>query len=416
MAPKRSLTQSREGRDSMRSLHVVHSIAVLLCLVSVHAFGAAVDSPQGLGKRLVESDALLQAPRASHTFSAAALHPSEGFAPGRVDAVLSGLQPDRISSRGAAEARLYARIAPGVVLIATKESLGSGSVISPEGLILTNLHVVGSAPVVAVVFKPSVEGAEVTKADMHRGTVVRRDQIADLALVEVADPPANMTTIRLGTMQDISVGSDVHAIGHPTGEAWSYTKGIVSQVRRNYGWKAEDGLEHTASVIQTQTPINPGNSGGPLLTDEGTLVGVNSFKAEGEGLNFAVSVDDVRVLLNEKSDRLRRSSRATDSTCTPKSYGVSRLEDGTGTRELLDLDCFGKPDAVWLLPDDPTKPGTLQVDPNHTGKITGVLVSKNRNGTWDYSIWDTTGSGKADLRCFHKDGSATPTRCEKISG
>src|SRR5438132_5114086 len=148
----------------MRSLHVV-CFKVLVCVVSVIAFGAEVDSSVGLGKPLGDSDVSLNAPRASHTFSAAALHPSDGFTPGRVDAVLSGLQSDRISSRGAAEARLYAKIAPSVVLIATKESLGSGSVIGPEGLILTNLHVVGSATVVAVVFKPPVEGAEVTKAD-----------------------------------------------------------------------------------------------------------------------------------------------------------------------------------------------------------------------------------------------------------
>jgi S1-C subfamily serine protease len=397
----------------MRSLHVVY-FTVLASVVWVAAFGAEVESPDGLGKPLLGSDTSLQVPRTSHTFSAAALHPSEGFTPGRVDAVLSGLRPDRISSRGAAEARLYSRIAPGVVLIATKDSLGSGSVISPEGLILTNLHVVGSAPVVAVVFKPSVEGAEVTKADIHRGTVIRRDQITDLALVEVTDPPANMTTIRLGAMNDISVGSDVHAIGHPTGEAWSYTKGIVSQVRRNYEWKAEDGLKHTASVIQTQTPINPGNSGGPLLTDEGTLVGVNSFKAEGEGLNFAVSVDDVRTLLSEKSDRLIRG-KGKGSTCSPRSYGVRRLEDGSGTIELFDADCFGKPDAQLVIPDDPTKPARLELDQNHTGQVSGILFSKRRDGKWDYSIWDTTGSGKADLRCVHEDGSATPTRCAKIS-
>jgi hypothetical protein len=397
----------------MSHLRLMFATPVLVSLVARVALGGEVDSLDGLGKPLVNSDASL-VPTTSHTFSAAALQSSKGFAVGRAGAVLSGLQPDRVSSRGAAEARLYARVASGVVLIVTKDSLGSGSVITPEGLILTNLHVVGSAPVVGVVFKPSVEGTEITKADIHRGTVVRRDQLTDLALVKVADSPANITTIRLGAMDDVSVGSDVHAIGHPTGEAWSYTKGIVSQLRRNYDWKAEDGLQHKASVIQTQTPINPGNSGGPLLTDEGALVGVNSFKTEGEGLNFAVSVDDVRVLLGEKSDRMIRASQVPASTCSPKSYGVRRLKDGSGTIELFDADCFGKPDAQVVIPDDPSKPTRLEVDPNHAGHISGIYFSKHRDGKWDYSIWDTTGSGKPDLRCIHKDGSATPTSCEKI--
>jgi len=399
----------------MRRLRVLCLTGLVVASFTELALGAEEAGTYGLGRPLLESDASPGVPTLSHTFSAVALQRSKDFDPGRIGEVLSALQPDHISTRGAAEARLYAKTAPGVVLVATQDGFGSGSVIRQDGLILTNLHVVGTETTVAVVFKPLVEGAEVKKSDVHRGTVVRRDQIADLALIQVANPPADVTTIRLGNMDDIAVGSDVHAIGHPTGEAWSYTKGIVSQVRRNYGWQTEDGLKHTASVIQTQTPINPGNSGGPLLTDEGALVGVNSFKAPGsEGLNFAVSVDDVRVLLDEKSDRMVRTSHSTASTCKPKSYGVTRLKDGSGTKELLDLDCFGKPDAVWVLPDDPNKPGVLLVDPEHTGKITGMYFSKSRNGKWDYSLWDTTGSGKPDLRCSHDDGSATPTRCEKL--
>jgi S1-C subfamily serine protease len=391
------------------------TVAIAIFLSLIRAAAEADSDDTGLGKPLLASTYSPQTPRRSHALSAAAVHRAEGFDPRRLRDVLSALEADHISTRGAAEARLYSKTAPGVVLISTKDALGSGSVISPKGLILTNLHVVGSSSVVAVVFKPSVEGAVITSADAHRGMVVRRDQIADLALVQVADPPPNLTTIPLGHLGDVSVGSDVHAIGHPTGEAWSYTKGIVSQVRRNYAWHTEDGLRHTASVIQTQTPINPGNSGGPLLTDKGAIVGVNSFKSEGEGLNFAVSADDVRVLLSEKTDRLSAAVGATKSTCTPKSYGVQRLPDGSGTFEPIDLDCFGKPDAQWILPDDPTKPGRLEVDSYHTGYITATYFSKHRDWKWDYSIWDTTGSGKPDVRCVHQDGNPVPTRCEKIA-
>jgi S1-C subfamily serine protease len=401
----------------MRRIHAILGTAVALTLISLSALGGEAGShDDALGMPLIDSTRSIGPPTGTDKFSAASLHASKSFAPTRLNAVLSGLQADKIVTRGLAESRLYAKMSPGVVLIATNDALGSGSVLTQDGLILTNLHVVGNESTVAVVFKPAVEGAEIKKSDIHRGAVIRRDEVADLALIRVADAPANLTTIPLGTMDDISVGSDVHAIGHPTGEAWSYTKGVVSQVRRNYTWET-DGLKHKASVIQTQTPINPGNSGGPLLTDDGTLIGVNSFKATGsEGLNFAVSVDDVRTLLDEKEDRLIRTSHSTNSSCTPKSYGVTRLKDGSGTRELLDIDCFGKPDAVWVLPDDLTEPGYLQVDPEHTGKITGILVSKNRDGKWNYSLWDTSGGGKPDLRCVHEDGSPTPTRCEKIPG
>jgi S1-C subfamily serine protease len=81
------------------------------------------------------------------------------------------------------------------------------------------------------------------------------------------------------------VGTKPGGIGHPNGENWTYTKGIVSSVRPDYEW-----LTHRATVIQTQTPINPGNSGGPLLSDDGKIVGVNSFGDKGaEGLNFAIA-------------------------------------------------------------------------------------------------------------------------------
>ena len=95
----------------------------------------------------------------------------------------------------------------------------------------------------------------------------------------------------------MQVGADVHAIGHPAGEAWTYTKGIVSQIRPGYEWQPKASVKHVADVIQTQTPINPGNSGGPLISDDGRLIGVNSFKKDGEALNFAVSIGEVEKFL-----------------------------------------------------------------------------------------------------------------------
>lgn len=395
---------------------------ILLALISagavqiVEVWAAPLD--KSLGRPFEAAAGASTTTKGINGYSDGVFDKSAGIMPARMSALLNALQPDRSSTRGVAEARLFAAVAPGVVLIATNEGLGSGSVISASGLILTNLHVVGTNETVAVVFKPRVEGAKITDANILMGTVVRRDQVTDLALVQVKDVPANIKVIPFAAMTDITVGSDVHAIGHPTGEAWTYTKGIVSQIRRDYQWSANDGGTHTASVIQTQTPINPGNSGGPLLTERGALVGVNSFKTQGEGLNFAVSIDDVRVLLGSKSDRvMKNSSQGKQKTdCSLKSYGVSRLKDGSGTSESFDTDCDGKPNAVLITPDDPNEPMLLQLDPDNTGKVTGVLVSSKRDGRWDISIWDTTGTGKPSLQCVHADGGIKPTRCEKYTG
>ena len=87
----------------------------------------------------------------------------------------------------------------------------------------------------------------------------------------------------------MQVAEEVHAIGHPKGLYWSYTKGVASQIRTKWKWtSSKSKIKHQATVIQTQTPLSPGNSGGPLFSDTGKMVGVNTMKEEGENLNFAV--------------------------------------------------------------------------------------------------------------------------------
>lgn len=385
------------------------------------AAGAAhAGSDADLGSTLDVSGAASSGTTSSTGFSLKGAGSTEGLAPQRLSAALSGVGPDRLTTRGLVEMRVYATTAPGVVLVVTNDSLGSGSILTSDGLVITNLHVVGDNREVGVIVKPKIEGTKVGKTDIRRAIVVRRDQVADLALLKIATPPPGLSPIALGIMANVAVGADVHAIGHPTGEAWTYTKGIVSQVRSDYRWKAEDGVPHMALVIQTQTPINPGNSGGPLLTDNGQLIGVNSFKGQGEGLNFAVSVDDVRRILNATVDRL--GSRKTASApkpageCEPKFYGKKPLKDEPGTSELVDLSCQGKPDAILIIPEDASKPIRLLVDAQRTGKISGVYVSHGRDFKWDESYWDTSGGGQPDVKCYHTNGKIEPTRCEKYAG
>ncbi|MGH7963212.1 MAG: trypsin-like peptidase domain-containing protein, partial [Candidatus Binatia bacterium] len=196
-------------------------------------------------------------------------------------------------TRGATNVEVYKQAAPATVLIVTDQGVGSGAVISSQGEVLTNWHVLQGAKRLAVVFKPQ-RGVEVRKDLAFAATPIKMDQIADLALLKIQAPPQNLRVLSLGNIMEVEVGQDVHAIGHPGGEVWTYTTGTISQVRPGYQWTGADGLLHQSRVIQTQTALNPGNSGGPLLNDQAEIIGINSFRGEGEGLNYAVAVDVVK--------------------------------------------------------------------------------------------------------------------------
>jgi S1-C subfamily serine protease len=123
--------------------------------------------------------------------------------------------------RGAKGGQIYRAVSPAVVQVATKEGFGSGSLLDTAGNIITNWHVVKGYEYVAVIFKPTVEGKEPTRDDIKLGRVVKYDESADLALVKVSEVPTGRAPVRLGDASEIAVGMDVHAIGHPTGEAWT---------------------------------------------------------------------------------------------------------------------------------------------------------------------------------------------------
>ena len=322
--------------------------------------------------------------------------------------------------RSAKDAQIYRTISPAVVLVATKDGFGSGSLLDTAGNILTNWHVVKGYEYVGLVFKPTVEGREPTRDEIKRGRVIKYDEIADLALVKATEVPPGRTPVRLGDSSEIAVGLDVHAIGHPTGEAWTYTTGVISQYRQAYAWQAEgDPIKHRADIIQTQTPINPGNSGGPLLGDSSNLIGVNSFKAGGEGLNFAVSVDEVKRFIARPGNKIAQTPRATKSDlgCKPKELSKFRNKGNDATVVSFDMFCSGQDQDTGELvtPDDQSQAIFLRVDRNGDGRVDLIIFDLNRRGKWDLSFWDEKFEGHWTLVGYHDDGSLKPTRFESYA-
>jgi S1-C subfamily serine protease len=318
-------------------------------------------------------------------------------------------------TRSAKDAQIYRVVSPSVVLILTKDGLGSGTLIGSSGEVITNWHVVNGPSSVGVVYKPGVEGREPTREDIKMDQVVRYDEVADLALVKVTEVPQGRSPVRLADGSDISIGFDVHAIGHPTGEAWTYTKGVISQYRLGYEWEVkEEKIKHHADVVQTQTPINPGNSGGPLISDSGTLIGVNSFKASGEGLNFAVSVDEVKKFLTRSGNRIAspNSGAPSKAACEPKQISKFRNKNNDAIVISYDMFCNGKVSGNYIIPDKPSEAILLTVDRNGDNKTDILFFDFKRQEKWDLSFWDEHFDGHWTLVGYHDDGSLKPSRFE----
>jgi S1-C subfamily serine protease len=184
---------------------------------------------------------------------------------------------------------------------------GSGVVVTALGHIFTNWHVIRDNEYALVIFrpKPPKTMADIAESDMwvarNLGTIAKKD-IGLLQLVGPISKAKNISlsflkTIPLADPLSVEVGQDVYAIGHPEGLFWSYTEGVISQIRPRYKWQADEDL-FEATVVQTQTAISHGSSGGPLINKEGKLVGMISSMIIGPaGFNFAIAVQELSPLL-----------------------------------------------------------------------------------------------------------------------
>ena len=178
----------------------------------------------------------------------------------------------------------------GVALILGDDGLASGAIISRKGHVLTNWHAVHQNNNMKII----ILGDGNIDENTYQFQILKQSQSQDLALLKLINPPNNLNVLNLSKVVP-KVGEQVHAIGHPEGEIWSYSLGYISQHRDDYEWSYDDsGKSFTADVYQMQTPINEGNSGGPLLNKFGNIVGINSFGFEAkQGLNYAVSVKEI---------------------------------------------------------------------------------------------------------------------------
>jgi serine protease Do len=178
-------------------------------------------------------------------------------------------------------------------------SLGSGFIISADGYIVTNNHVVAPARPDAVIEQITVTLSDRTE---YEAEVVGRDQLADIAVLKVT-PNRALPFVRFGDSSQVRVGEWVVAIGNPFGLGGTVTAGIISAVHRNINAGLYD------RYIQTDASINSGNSGGPMFDLQGNVIGINtaliSPTGGNVGIGFAIPAEQVRPVV----DALRRGER-----------------------------------------------------------------------------------------------------------
>jgi 2-alkenal reductase len=251
---------------------------------------------------------------------------------------------------------IYQHESPGVVTVisaglqgpggADAEGLGSGFVISGDGEIATNAHVVttGEGPDIqkaSQVFVHFADGNQVA------AEVKGFDPFADVALLKIDPAGLTLRPLPLGTTRDLHVGAPVAAIGSPFGEEQSLSVGVVSGLDRSI--QSLTGFD-TTGAIQTDAAINHGNSGGPLLDGRGRVLGINAqiqtTTGDGSGVGFAVPVD----LVKRSLDQLRRAGRARYAY-----LGVSSVAVYPQLAEHFDL---GVRSGAWI--QDVTQDGPAQ--------------------------------------------------------
>lgn len=168
-----------------------------------------------------------------------------------------------------------------------QSSLGSGFIISSDGYIVTNNHVIAEADQIKV----NVQGKN-SKQDSYDATVVGRDQETDLAVLKIK--ATGLPTIEWGDSDKLKIGEWLLAIGNPFGLDHSVTAGIVSAKGRTIGAGPFDDF------IQTDASINPGNSGGPLINMSGKVIGINTaIVAAGQGIGFAIPSNMAQKIIGQ---------------------------------------------------------------------------------------------------------------------
>jgi len=330
--------------------------------------------------------------------------------------VLKKINNDDFLLRSGHGSEIYNSLISSTVLISSYQGMGSGILINNGGWIITNYHVIENQDNynknLTVSFCPVETGTAMQNQKTYIAKTIKIDPKRDLALIKLNDIP-NPLLNKHATLQSsnksLSIGMDVHVIGHPEGLHCTYTYGRISQIRIKHDWKYKDGRRFKATVIQTDTAINPGNSGGPLINDDGEVIGIATYgHPTSQGLNFAVASSEVVDFINnfpliDDNDENIDDNENNNAWITKKNKNDNKW---ITKKNWTNTDCSDKhvsaKDTNNNLIDD-----TFAYDVDCDNIIDLIKYDKDEDGLYDIILVDKNNNEIFELIIIfdtHKDG------------
>jgi len=278
------------------------------------------------------------------------------------------------------------KVSPAVVSISTKSSAvdffgqtvtheggGSGFIITSDGLIVTNKHVVSDKNAMYTVFTYDWKS--------YPAEVLARDSVSDFAVVKIK--ASGLHVVELGDSDQLQVGQRVVAIGNALGQFQNtVTSGVISAKERQIdaGSAAGGGSEHLEGLLQTDTAINEGNSGGPLINLKGEVVGINTAvaaKGQAEGIGFALPMNSIKNSIAQvtKSGKIVRAYLGVRYIALIKEI-ADQNDYGVSTGAVL----VGNPQNPAVVKGSPAAKAGLKADDVIT-KINGEQVTEQKSLT-----------------------------------
>jgi serine protease Do len=243
---------------------------------------------------------------------------------------------------------------------------GTGFIITPDGLILTNKHVIDNTQATYTVFTSDGKN--------YKAKIKAQDPLNDLAVLKIE--AKNLPVVDLGNSDDLKLGQSVIAIGNALGEFQNtITSGIISGIGRSIEASTSLGQtqEELQGLLQTDAPINPGNSGGPLINLDGQVIGINTAVASSaENIGFAIPINDAKTAIESviKSGKIIRPM-----------LGVRYI---SLTKDIAQYNNLPVESGAYIFSNDPTAPAVISGSPaEKAGLRSGDIILAINNDKID---------------------------------